>query len=286
MGERRTKRPNGHVRALVSGTLLSVLVLSACEDERGSPNDPDLPPPPVDSDFVFATTVVSSAIFRFQNAVIDTLVRVKASDHPLPYVIPATFGTGNMTVLNDPGPGEYLVTFTAYNDPFVDVILAAINGSMVVVLPEISPGLQFTINPGEEDVTFPQEHFVVYQLPDEFDGASLRVSGSLTGVASASGLRHAGYAHEAGTLRIDEFTQQILIVEEVAVEFEYDPEITPSFISRWPLGSYEAGFFLLGASNPISITFDGNGGASFPYRGGVCNVNLEDIEFGNSCAGT
>jgi hypothetical protein len=250
-------------------------------------SDPEVPPVGADSDLIFGSTVISAGIFRFQNTVIDTLVRVQAGGQTLPYVVPAAQGTGSMTIFSDPGSGGYRVELASYNDPDVDPNLALITGEMIVVLHEISPGLRFTINPGEDDVTIPFGHSVNYQLPADIgDAARLDVFGSVTGDADAPSLRHEGYAHETGTLRIQETTQGILIIEHLALEFEYDPELTPSFVGRWPLGSYEVGIFSQGTSLPIDVTFDGNGGASFPYRGGVCNVNLADPEFGNPCLGT
>jgi hypothetical protein len=286
MPERRTTTRMGLACVLAAAALLGT-VLGGCKDQRPSLNDPGDENPQqgntVDSEFLFATTAISAGILRFQNTVIDTLVRYVASGEPFPYEVVADVGTGKMTFFAATG-GIHNVTFDAYNDFEVEPLLTTITGSMRIRLDEISPGLDYTINPGEEDVTFPQDTFVLYQLPTEFDSARLRVSGTVRGVMDASAARQEGFVHQTGTIRLDENVQGILLVESLAIEYPYDALLTPSFDSPWPAGSYELGlFFLLGAQPPINITFDGHGGASIPFQGGVCNVNLDDLENGNPC---
>jgi hypothetical protein len=103
-----------------------------------------------------------------------------------------------------------------------------------------------------------------------------------------AGLRTGGIVHQTGTLRIEDRTQPLLIVQELQLEYTYDDQELIRF-GPWPGGSYEIALFaslgLVGSvsSLPVDVTFDGAGGASFEHAGLQCDVNLLTGE--NPCSG-
>lgn len=284
---RPLRRGTGAVLVLL---LLASLFFPACEDERGTVDDHDQPPVGPDSDFIFATTLFSTSVFRVQNALIDILrgsVLNRSS-------FPAQFsGFGGFLTINEIADGLFQVTAENYNDPSLSELFDTINGTMIVRVDETTPGLDYTINPGEE-AFLPigaAPHFLIYQLPSDFgDGAAVKVSGTLHGQLDEGSVRHEGFVHQTGTMRMEEPTQRFLFILRLGIEYEFDPDILPSF-GEWPFGAYEMGLFGDGAPlTPFLVSFNGNGGASYPYRGTTCNVNLtvpigEDISAGNPCSG-
>ena len=278
-----------------TGVLLMFLLLAsiffpACEDERGSADDHDQPPVGPDSDFIFATTIFSTAVLQAQNALIDVLRGSVLNRSSLPAQIS---GFGGFLTIDEISEGLFQVTFTNFNDPLLNELFDTINGTMMVRMDESTPGLDYTINPGEEDFLplGAAPHFLIYQLPSDFgDGAAVKVSGTVHGQLDEGSVRHEGFVHQTGTLRMEEPTQRFLFVLRLGVEYEFDSDIVPAF-GEWPFGAYEMGLFGQGSTlTPFLVSFNGNGGASYPYRGTTCNVNLaiplsDDISGGNPCSG-
>jgi hypothetical protein len=269
--------------------LLLGLFLPGCEDERGTINDPDQPPAGPDSDFIFGTTLFSASVFTVQNTIVDLL---RASVLAGRATQPDFSAFGGFVTVDEIAENLFQITFTNFNDPALP-IFDTVNGVMMVRMDEVTPGLNYTINPGEEDFLplGAAPHFVVYQLPADFgDGAAVKVSGTVHGLLDEDSLRHEGFVHQTGTLRMEEPTQRFLFVERLGIEYEFDSDIFPSF-SEWPFGAYEVGVFGNGTSStPFIVSFNGDGGASFPYRDSTCNVNLDvpldEPESGNPCSGT
>jgi hypothetical protein len=285
-------RPSGKPRARGLSAVLAILLLATlptgCDDERGTVFDPDQLVQGADGEFIFGATYFSAAVYRFQNAVIDTLSRVVTSGAGLPASFPAAIGSGQMTI-SHVGGITYSVDLENYNDPRVSPIFQTINGTMMIALTEASPGLRFTINPGDHLVLNfgPGPNQVVYALPPDFgDGAEVMVSGTTNGVLNNGS--SAGFVRETGKVRMEERSQRFLLIEELALDYEYDASILPSF-ETFPVGRYEVGIFLGGTpSAPFRVTFHGDGLASYPYRGRTCQVNLDvpshNIDAGNPCA--
>jgi len=269
--------------------LLLGLFCPACEDERGTINDPDQPPTGPDSDFIFGTTLFSAAVFQIQNTVVDLL---RGSVLAGRSTTPDFSSFGGFVSVDEIAENLFQITFTNFNDPSLQ-IFDTINGTMIVRMDEVTPGLDYTINPGEEDLLplGAAPHFLVYQLPSDFgDGAAVRVSGTVHGVLDEDSVRHEGFVHQTGTLRAEEPTQRFLFVLRLGVEYDFDADIFPSF-GEWPFGAYEIGMFGQGVPNtPFLVSFNGDGAASFPYRDSTCNVNLDvpldEPETGNPCSGT
>jgi hypothetical protein len=203
-------------------------------------------------------------------------------------------GRGGSLTIDEIAEDVFQLTFTNFNDPSISQLLELINGSMIVSMEETDPGLSYTINPGEDDfLPFGLgPHFLVYQLPSAI-GATLAVSGTVHGELDDSAARHEGFVHETGTLRIEDPTARFLFILRLGIEYEFDAKIFPSF-SQWPVGAYEVGIFGEGSPiTPFIVSFDGDGGASFPYRGHNCDVDLnrpiddllDDLGAGNPCSG-
>jgi len=194
--------------------------------------------------------------------------------------------------VNDAGTNLYRIDFVNYNDPNVSPLFETINGVMIVLMEEADPGLRFTINPGDDQFLplGPGPNPVTYQLPTDFgDGAAVTATGTVHGELSEESVRHGGFVHQTGTLRMEEPSQRFLLIVRLGVEYEYDPKILPSF-DEWPVGAYEIGIFAGGTSStPFLVTFFGDGRAFYPYRGSSCDVNLDvpfdHIEAGNPCSG-
>ena len=289
----RPSRPLRRGSGAVLVLLLLAFFIPACEDERGTVNDPDQPPVGPDSEFIYATTLFTTSVFRVQNSVIDFLrgsVLTRAD-------LPAQFsGFGGFVTAVEIAPDLFEVTFTNFNDPALAPLFDTVNGTMIVFMEETTPGLKYTINPGEDALLQlgPGLHSLVYQLPSDFgDGAAVTVSGTLHGELDQGSLRHAGFVHQTGTLRMEEPTQRFLFILRLGIEYDFDADILPSF-AEWPVGPYEIGLFGEGSPlAPFLVSFNGNGGASFPYRGHTCNVIvdipidqiLDNPAAGNPCAG-
>src|SRR5687767_3537036 len=110
----RPSRPLRRGSGAVLVLLLLAFIFPACEDERGTVNDPDQPPVGPDSEFIYATTLFSTSVFRVQNSVID-MVRssvVTRAD------LPAQFsGFGGSVIVQEVAPNLFQVTFTNFNEP-------------------------------------------------------------------------------------------------------------------------------------------------------------------------
>lgn len=286
-----TVRPpkfRGMARALAPALLLAMLPLGACDDTRSTINDPDLPPIGPDAEFIFGTTVFATGVYRLQNDVIEKAVRVIETGQPLPVSFPASAGTGTMRFSADTIPGRIRVDFVNYVDSDLEPIFALIEGRLIIHVERTAPGLEFTINPDDGPfLTFgPGPNAMLITLIQNFgDGSTVTVSGITHGElvnADTAGLR--GIVDETGTMRLEDPSQGFMIVQSLETEFEYDGRVDGSF-ARYPAGKVETAFFQGGASPPFDIEFDGFGGATYPYRGRVCESNLTDHQNGDSCSG-
>jgi hypothetical protein len=135
------------------------------------------------------------------------------------------------------------------------------------------------------------------QLPSDQGGFILSLSTPGSVGDPLGGLHHeldvprgqAGSVHVTGTLRLEDRSQPLLVVEEEALSFAFDEAVNPKF-AEWPAGTYEiAGFGGGGGFGgatpgfPNDVFFDGFGGAAFQVEGHQCVTNMTDLVHGNPC---
>jgi hypothetical protein len=281
--------------------LLAVAVVSSlgCEDDRGNPLGPD--PGPLDADVLFGSSLVSAEVFRMINFFAVRALDLYEGGGSLPVTEPACLpgaGTARITDLGDANPATFGVTFTNYvvaceAMPLTVNSDAAVGGRMAITLVETSPGLVFEVSlpilpaprfPG--DVYFVPAGFTI-QLPAEQGSLILAVTtpdGPLRFALDGprAGLRHEGFVHVEGTVRLEDRLQPLVIVEELALEYAYDDDLLTK-LADWPSGSYEIAGFGGGSGGgfggatpgyPVEVFFDGLGGVAFPVDERTCFGNM------------
>jgi hypothetical protein len=205
-------------------------------------------------------------------------------------------GTALVTDNGDSDPNTFAVTFSNYViecDAFPLTVNTdpTVNAELLIRFLETSPSLAYEV---ELTLAGPEPRGISVQLPSEEGGIVLDVTApggallfDLDG--DRAGLRHGGNVHLAGTLRLEDRSQPLLLVTELALEYAYDDGLIPK-LSDWPSGSYEiagyggtGGFGFSGATagSPLDVFFDGLGGAAFVSEERTCVGNL--VTFENPC---
>lgn len=283
-------------RSIPFALLLAALPLGGCEDDRGNPLGPD--PGPLDGDGLFGTAVVSAALYRMHDHFAEVTLDLLRSGSSLPVIENACQGNGTATITDagDALPNTFALTFRNYvtectrGIPMTFNTDITVGASMLIVFLETSPGLAYDIiHPYDVSTNMPAGASV--QLPQDQGGFILQMStpfGALHHELDVP-LGQAGSVHVTGTLRLEDRSQPLLVVEELALEFAFDEDNATTF-SDWPAGSYEiaafrgGGFFGGGTPGfPVDVFFDGFGGAAFDFADRSCVTNLTDLEHGNPC---
>jgi hypothetical protein len=287
-------------RLAAVGVSLAALAAPGCEDDRELTTGPTVGF--LGGDGLFGTAVVTTSILRYQNDAALRILEILENNLSTPIFETGCAGSGQRVITRDSqNPNRFRIqhgtSAGSYTiDCNVDLRLT-LNGDMYIEWLETSPGLHFTIEMPFNHLTGNPEG-MIYALPADFGSAILDVTtpghtanpildpygsnGVLDCALDAGGLRHEGFVHETGTIRIEERVQTLLLVEELEIEYAFDESLSSPF-SPWPTGRYEIaslsslGFFA-GAvvSAPVDVTFDGFGGAVFPLGDRICEVNLRD----------
>ncbi|MGH2571048.1 MAG: hypothetical protein ACRDGR_07475 [bacterium] len=279
----------------------AVVALGAfgCEDQRGEPTGPDNGV--LSGELTFFTGYVTLSIFNYHNIVAQQVLDIIVNDTPTPVFTPSC-GTGGIRTIR-PIPGSPM-TFTVehrQNDPFVlfpfpfssDICdgffrFTARKDMIVSFDPASFPdSLRFTITMPDDGSSQPG---VVYQLPPEFDGVVLAVSGTVHGelvdiVYGGGGGIQSGDIRLTGAVRVEDRGQALLLVQELDLRYRWEP---PLPFSPFPDGSYEiAGFTTSPFSgpivgNPIEIQWDGfSKGTYVGSDGQPCTIDY--LEFTSDC---
>lgn len=304
-------------RWLPLAAVLPALVLGGCDDDRGAPTAPDTGV--LDGGTIFGSATVSALFLSFMNELSAVLLAVHEA--PIPVTLPQTIagcsGAGT-AVISDNADGDdttYRVAFgnatlgTSFVYGCETGIPLSFVGAVVVRFEETDPGLNYTLSMPFNHATG-QSQGVTMQLPqgfgggiilqvstpydenpaDAFDEEAIRVrlNGSRDLLAAGGGTMLV-----TGTLRLEDRTLPITLVEELSLQYQAalstDPA-TAGFVvfSEWPGGMYEVaanGISAQGAppipGYPVQVFFNGLGGTSFEFEGNSCEANMVTQE--NPC---
>ena len=285
-------------RTFCVALLLAVLPSGGCKDKRGDPAGPGTGP--LDGDGLFGTAVVSSGVFRMHNHFAEVTLDLLESGASLPVFENGCQGNGLATITdaNDNLPNTFAIRFSNYvtecarGIPLTFNTDSTANAAMVIVFTETAPGLQYDIfHPYDLSTNAPAGASV--QLPSDQGGFILSLSTPFGGLHHQLDVPRgqAGSVQVSGTLRFEDRSQPLLVVEEESVTFAFDEDVDPHF-AEWPGGTYEiAGFaggggFGFGGGTPgfpTDVFFDGFGGAAFEVENHQCVADMTDLEHGNPC---
>ncbi|MBZ0267019.1 hypothetical protein K8I85_02585 [bacterium] len=289
---------------------LPALVLGGCDDDRGAPTEPDTGV--LDGDVIFGSATISALFFSFLNEIGAVALAVHESPIPvaLPLSMPGCSGTGQATLSDngDSDPTTYRMALgnATIGTPYVTGCETGISlsfvGSLVIRFEETDPGLNYTISMPFHHATG-QPQGVTMQLPQGFGGGLIlqmttpydenpadafdetairfRLNGTRD-VLSAGG----GTVRVTGTLRLEDRTLPITLVEELSLQYQAALSTDPGtegllLFSEWPGGMYEvAGNGVAGPGAapipgyPVEVYFDGLGGTAFEFEGHSCEANM------------
>ncbi|MFN8178440.1 MAG: hypothetical protein U0167_10935 [bacterium] len=276
---------------------LGVIPLTACNDERGDPTGPSAGP--LNGNGLFGSAVVSSGIFRMQNHFAEKALDLLDSGSTVPYTEPSCQGIGTATLtVSDADPNTFLVQFTNFvsecgaHQSLTFNSLGA-NGRMYITFLQHGPGLVYEIfHPYDLATNAPSG--TSCQLPSEDGGTILLMSTPVGALHYELDVARGtpGHVSITGTLRLEDRSTPLLVVEELALKYAFDESLSPKF-ADWPGGGYEIGAFEGGGalltggatpSFPVECFFDGFGGAAYDVENHLCQVNLTDRVNGNPCA--
>jgi hypothetical protein len=268
---------------------LVVVGLDACDDDREPIVGPNARM--LDGDDIYAITLISAGILRFQNVVADTALRFLAltSDTTVTFVGDTPTGTMTMQLTGDGiggGPDTAIVMFTNFRDTTSVSVADFIDGALQYVFTQTENGLEYEMNPSDVNlVPLGLAQFAVqYTLTNELENMVLLAAGAIhSEMQAGAGSAQSGDVWQTGSFRIEDRDQRALVLLELDISYEYDENALPAF-EDWPGGSLEFGGFIGGATlQPFDVMFDGLGGAVFYYLDTLCDTDLTDPENGNPC---
>jgi hypothetical protein len=285
-------------RSLVTASIVALGVFG-CEDQRGDPAGPSTGV--LNGGLTFFTGYVTLSIFNYHNIVAQEVLDIIVNGTPTPVFTPSCGPGGIRTIRPSPGnPMTYIVEhrqsepFVLFPFPFSSGIcdgffrFTARKDMIVSFDPAAFPGgLRFTITLPDDGSSQPG---VVYQLPPEFDGVTLSVSGTIHGelvdiTYGNGGEIQSGDVRLTGSVRVEDRGQALLFMQELDLRYRWEP---PLPFSPFPDGSYEiAGFTqsffggpLLG--NPIEIQWDGFSKGTYTGSDGQpCTIDY--LSFTSDC---
>lgn len=294
----RSQRPRPSPRHRLGTLLASLLMLvplAACKDDRGDPVGPDRGP--LTPETLYGSALVSVEIFRMINHFAERTLEIYENAIPLPVFENSCLGEGRATITNnnDTIATTFGVTFSAYvidcaAFPLTISTDSTVAARMTIHFRETSPGLVYEVS---LPLVGSDPRGINVQLPTDAGGFILETTtehGPLR--YELSGTRDDGTIHVSGYLRLEDRSQGLLLVEDLALEYGYADTLFPKY-DWFPGGSYEiagigggfGGFGFGGAvpGFPTDVFFDGLGGAAFPAEDRTCIVNLATGE--NPCEG-
>jgi hypothetical protein len=297
--------PSAIRRFLVAASVVA-LGAGGCKDQRGDPTGPN--PGILNGGTTFFTGYVSLSLYNYHNILVHEVLDIILRDTPTPVFADSSLchvPTGIRTI-RQTSPGDPM-TFTVehkQNDPFVlfpDPVHSGICGGVVrfrytarkdLIIsfdPTSFPdSLRFTITMPDDGSSQPG---VVYQLPPEFDGLVLSMSGTVHGelvdIVYDAGQIRSGVIRLTGTVRIEDRSQPLLLTEELDLRYRWEP---PFPFAPFPEGSYEIGGFTLApfvgsiVGNPIEIRWDGRSKGTYAGPDGE-TCTMDYLTFSSDCFG-
>jgi len=196
---------------------LVVVGLDACDDDREPIVGPNARM--LDGDDIYAITLISAGILRFQNVVADTALRFLAltSDTTVTFVGDTPTGTMTMQLTGDGiggGPDTAIVMFTNFRDTTSVSVADFIDGALQYVFTQTENGLEYEMNPSDVNlVPLGLAQFAVqYTLTNELENMVLLAAGAIhSEMQAGAGSAQSGDVWQTGSFRIEDRDQRHLV---------------------------------------------------------------------------
>lgn len=295
--------PSPLKRLLAPACVVALAVSGGCKDQRGEPPGPD--PGIMTGGLTFFTSFVTLSVHNYHLQVVQEVLDIVLNGTPTPIFTPSCV-EGGIRIIRPTSPGDptrYTIEhptppddlpFVIFPNPFADFCSGffrySVTKDMIVSVDPASlpDSLRFTIELPDDGSPNPG---VVYQLPADFDGIILSVNGTVHGelvdieYAPGTGEITRGFVHLTGTLRFEDRTGPLLLVQELDLRYLWEP---PLPFAPFPEGSYEiAGFTFTSftgpiTGNPVAIEWDGfSQGTYIGTEGQLCTIDL--LNFTSDC---
>ena len=261
----------------LAAALCALLALGGCKDQRENATGPSAGG--LDGDTLFATANVSTHVYRFHNALVDVVLDILQDPTVQPPVLLIDC-LGNSSIQVNPGTTANDVRLTFDNASHcAPPLQLTVNGQMLIDFDSLSGDISYTLTMpwsigvnGDGDPLLIPEGMVYDLLPDD-GGFTLEFTGQIEGVQSGNNVL------QTGTVRIEDRSGGITLVEELSLEYAFQPTAQFPRFADWPAGSYEiaafaGSFFGATATNPSDVQFDGFGGATFQVGNTTCQADL------------
>jgi hypothetical protein len=289
-------------RWLLGGALAGFLLAVGCDDDRGPVEPPSTGN--LDGDGFYNSALISAYLMQATHEIAVRALDAVDRGLDVPEFVQSCTGPGTMSISLDESGRAATMTFLEFVVGCDDFLPLVFNGQVVMFFEETDPGLRFTVRfpfnhcdpAGSQGLSIQVPAFESLLLKIETPGTPMfcpedfELGYAPDGVLTyeLDGTRASGGRMDVtGTVRIGDEDVPFLIIEELALEYDYDEGREPVY-ADWPGGAYEiamfgspVGGFQLGF--PASVFFDGAGGVTFVVEGRTCNADMLDPEFGNPC---